>query len=196
MSRSVSQRAFELQNPPTSREADPALAHSCAIARSQPGGAGVGISQEEAEGHGLGRRRGTEVVVGKVGLQASCAPCRARPPLPEGRCESCAGTEEDVPGSDPQRGGRRRAVNQRPHSVPFSLRCNFGWGHSLKFLNGATKDSPKSQMKMFYHYRVPCCRSRAAVKPSRPPVHPLVFTVSCVPEAELASNLHAPLFTP
>ena len=40
---------------------------------------------------------GTEVVVGKVGLQASCAPCRARPPLPEGRCESCAGTEEDVP---------------------------------------------------------------------------------------------------
>ena len=69
------------------------------------GGAGVGISQEEAQGHGLGRRRGTEAVVGKVGLQASCAPCRARPHLPEGRCESRARTEEDVPGSDAQRGG-------------------------------------------------------------------------------------------
>ena len=49
--------------------------------------------------------RGTEAFVVKVGLPASCAPCRARPPLPEGRCESCAGTAEDVPGSDPQRRG-------------------------------------------------------------------------------------------
>ena len=65
----------------------------------------MGIAQEEAQGYGLGRRRGTEAVVGKVGLQASCAPGRARPHLPEGRCESRARTEEDVPGSDPQRGG-------------------------------------------------------------------------------------------
>ena len=104
--------------------------------------AGVGASEEEAQGHGLGRCRGAEAVVGEDGLQAACAPFGAISQLPAHRCECRYGVEEDVQGGPSQARCRGGPLSKVP---TFSVRRNrtgTAPEHPLSRESGSTRNNP------------------------------------------------------